>query len=179
MLLLFVPPYFRRFVVLTTGPTILRVSPAAALVGANGLQAVINYNTSLYLTDDSPAAEAHYRVRFYFDPNSIAMASGDNHYLFYGYTGTSQVILRVQFRFYTGNYQLRVALINDGATWRNSSWFTISDTAHFIELDWQAATTVAANNGYLVLWIDDVQKARLCLQRSPAPRTLAECDEEN
>ena len=43
----------------------------------------------------------------------------------------------------------------------NSDWFTISDTPHFIELDWRAATVSGANNGGLTLWIDGVQRANL------------------
>ncbi|HEX5809324.1 MAG TPA: right-handed parallel beta-helix repeat-containing protein, partial [Anaerolineales bacterium] len=57
----------------------LSVSPAAALSGANGLQAVINDTTVLSVTSDQPNAEPRYRLRFYFDPNSIAMANGDAH----------------------------------------------------------------------------------------------------
>jgi hypothetical protein len=142
-----------------TGGGDLSVSPAAALVGGFGLQAVINDNTALYLTDDSPAAEARYRARFYFDPNSIGMVSGDNHYLFYGYAGTSTAVVRVQFRFSNGSYQLRVALRDDASTWTTSTWFPISDAVHFIEVDWRAATAAGANNGALTLWIDGVQKA--------------------
>jgi uncharacterized protein YjiK len=135
----------------------LSVSPAAALVGANGLQVVIDDNTSIYATDDTPNAEPRYRTRFYFDPNSISMANGDSHYIFQGYSGTSTAVLRVQFRFSGGSYQVRAALRNDASSWANINWFTISDAPHVIELDWQAA----ANNGILTLWIDDVQQASL------------------
>jgi len=64
-----------------TGGGDLSVTAQAALKGNFGLQALINDNTSLYVTDDSPTAEKRYRARFYFDPNGITMASGDNHYL--------------------------------------------------------------------------------------------------
>jgi hypothetical protein len=63
----------------------LGVSATAALVGSNGLQALINDNNSLYVADDTPITEARYRARFYYDPNSITMASGNAHYIFYGY----------------------------------------------------------------------------------------------
>jgi hypothetical protein len=139
----------------------LSVSSAAALVGSRGMQATIDDNTSIYVTDDRANAERRYRARFYFDPNSIIMASGDNHYIFYGFSGTSTIVLRLQLRFSSGNYQLRAALRNDGSTWTNSNWFTISDATHFIELDWRAATAVGANNGGLTLWIDNVQQANL------------------
>ena len=139
----------------------LSVSTAAALVGSRGLQAVIDDINSIHVTDDTPNAEPRYRVRFYFDPNSISMLSGDTHFIFRGYSGASTIVLRVQFRFSNGNYQLRVGLVNDGSTFANSSWLTISDAPHAIELDWRASTGVGANNGGLTLWIDGVQQANL------------------
>jgi hypothetical protein len=139
----------------------LSVSAAAAMVGSLGMQAVIDDNNTIYVTDNLPAAEPRYRARFYFDPNSIVMASGDAHFIFNGFMGTSTAILRVEFRNFSGAYQVRGRLINDGSTWTNSSWFPISDAAHFIEVDWRAATAVGANNGGLTLWIDNVLQANL------------------
>ena len=125
------------------------------------MQAVIDDTTAIYVADDRPAAERHYRARFYFDPNSITMASGNAHYIFKGFVGTSTEALRVEFGQTSGNYQLRAALVDDGTIWTSSNWFTISDAPHFIELDWQAATAAGANNGSLTLWIDGVQQASL------------------
>ncbi len=139
----------------------LSVSTAAALVGSNGLLAFINDGTVMYVNDDSPNAEPRYRARFYFDPNSLSMASGDAHIILRGYSGTSAVVLRVEFGFAAGAYQIRAALVNDGSTWTNTNWFTISDSPHSIELDWRAATGTGANNGALTVWIDGTQQADL------------------
>jgi parallel beta-helix repeat protein len=139
----------------------LSVSPSAALVGGNGLQAVINDGTVMYVSDDRPNAEPRYRARFYFDPNSIAMANGDTHNIFRGFHGGSTVALRVVFAFSGGAYQIRAALVNDGSTFTDTNWFTISDAPHAIELDWRAATGAGANNGGLTLWIDGSQQADL------------------
>jgi hypothetical protein len=145
----------------TTDGGDLSVSGAAALIGGNGMRAVIDDNNSIYVTDDRPAAEPHYRVRFYFDPNSIGMAGGDTHFIFKGFMGTSTEVLQVEFRRFSGTYQLRARLLNDGSSWVSTNWFTISDAPHFIELDWRAATTAGANNGGLTLWIDGTQQANL------------------
>ena len=99
----------------------LSASAAAAIAGTSGLQALIDDNTSIFVTDDTPNAEARYRARFYFDPNSIPMANSDNHYIFQGYSGTSTAVLRLQFRFSSGSYQLRAALRNDSSTWTNTN----------------------------------------------------------
>jgi len=139
----------------------LSVSTAAALVGSRGLQAVIDDNNSIYVTDDRPTAEPRYRARFYFDPSPIRMGNGDAHFIFEGYTGTAITVLQVEFSRSSGKYQVRARLLNDGTTWTQTSWFIISDASHFIELDWRAATAVGANNGGLTLWIDNIQRANV------------------
>ena len=139
----------------------LSVSPSAALVGTQGMQALIDDANTIYVTDDTPNAEPRYRARFYFDPNSIAMGSTDAHFIFKGFMGTATDILQVELRPSSGVYQLRAKLLNDSATFIISNWFTISDAPHFIEVDWRAATSAGANNGGLTLWIDGVQQADL------------------
>jgi len=139
----------------------LGVSTAASLVGGNGLQALMDDNNSIYVTDDTPNAEPRYRARFYFDPNSISMSDGDTHFIFNGFEGTSAAVTRVDFRQSSGAYQLRARLLDDSSNWTDTNWFTISDASHFIELDWMAATAAGTNNGGLTLWIDGTQQADL------------------
>jgi hypothetical protein len=139
----------------------LSVITAATLIGNQGMRALINDNNVIYVTDDRPNAERRYRARFYFDPNSISMVSGNAHFIFRGLSGTSKAVLQMEFRLSSGIYQIRARLLNDGTTWTNTSWFTITDASHFIEFDWRAATAAGANNGSLTLWIDGVQKASL------------------
>jgi hypothetical protein len=139
----------------------LSVSPGAALQGSQGMQALIDDTIPIYVTDDKPVAEPRYRARFYFDPNSISMASGDAHFIFMGYIGTSTAVLRLEFQQLSGLFKLRARLINDAGTWLNTAWFTISDGPHPVEIDWRAATSAGANNGGLTLWIDGVQQAAI------------------
>ncbi len=122
--------------------------------GGYGLQALINDNHALYVTNDSPSAESHYRARFYFDPNSIVMVSGDKHFIFYGTNALSATVVRVEFGFSTGAYQLRAGLRWDDASSQSTPWVNITDAPHVIELDWQAATAAGANNGSVTFWID-------------------------
>ena len=139
----------------------LSVSPVAALVGSQGLQVVIDDTNTIYLTDDTPNAETRYRVRFYFDPNSITMASGDAHFIFKGFIGTGADILQVEFRNSAGAYQIRGKVLNDSSAFVVTNWFTITDAPHFIEVDWVASTGVGANNGGLSLRIDGFLQAAL------------------
>ncbi|MCC6616428.1 MAG: hypothetical protein IT320_23340 [Anaerolineae bacterium] len=146
----------------TTGGTDLSVTAAAALKGSFGMSALINDNTAIYVTDDLPTAETRYRARFYFDPNSIVMANNDAHQIFMGYTtGNTTAVLRIEFRYSSGNYQIRAGVLNDASTFTNTSYFTISDAPHYIELDWKASTAAGANNGGVTLWIDGTQQAAI------------------
>lgn len=138
----------------------LIVTAVAALDGDNGLQAEINDNNPTYIMDDTPNAEARYRVRFYFNPNSIQMAEGESFYLFTGYSDSAIDVLRVEFRIFNGIYQLRAALRDDGNIWTNSDWIDLEDITHMIELSWSAAST-GEEDGRLILWVDELQVANL------------------
>lgn len=140
----------------------LSVSASAALMGTRGLQALINDNNTIYVRDDSPVAEPRYRVRFYFDPNSIAMAANEMHQIFSGRTAAGTVVLQIEFRYTNSNaYQVRALIANEGTPYISSGWFTISDAPHALELDWRAATAPGANNGGVTFWIDGVQRANV------------------
>jgi len=135
----------------------LSVSPAAAMVGAYSMQAVIGNTTAMYAQDKTPNAEPRYRARFYFNPNGITMAAGDMHTIFYGFSGSTSV-LRVDFRYSGGAYQLEARALDNASAWSATPWFTISNGPHVIEFDWQAATAAGANNGNLTFWLDGVQQ---------------------
>ncbi len=137
-----------------TGTGGLSVSPLAALVDSNGMQVVINGITNIYTTDNTPNAEPHYRARFYFDPNSISMADGNAHYIFMGYD--TSAVFNIDFRFSGGNYQIRLRTLDDSQVAQSTAFVPISDAAHFIEMEWWAASAAGANNGGVNLWIDDV-----------------------
>jgi serine protease len=140
----------------------LSASPSAALVGGQGLQALIDDNNTLVVIDEIPAAETHYRVRFYFDPNSIPMAIGNAHLLFQGFSGSgSTQVLQLELRFQATGYELRALLVNDAKAWTSTSWIPLSDAPHILELYWRAATAAGANNGGLTFWIDGIQMADL------------------
>ncbi len=137
----------------------LSVSPAAAMQGALGMQAVLDDTVSIFLTDDMPNAETRYRARFYFAPNSLNMADGNAFFIFNAFMNTSTAVGRVEFRSSGGAYQVRARVMNDAGSWTNTAWFTISNGPHPLEIDWRAATAAGANNGGITLWIDGVQQA--------------------
>ncbi|MCC6455997.1 MAG: hypothetical protein IT328_13675 [Caldilineaceae bacterium] len=141
----------------------LAVARSAALIQRNGLRATIDDNVALSVVDEHPMGEARYRARFYFDPNSIAMAENDLHVLFSGYSGTelTRPVIRVELYYSNSTYRLRAGLLNDAASWRNSAPIRISDAPHVVEFDWKASTQAGANNGSLGFWIDEIQRSNL------------------
>jgi len=142
----------------------LLASSASALNGTGyGLEARITSNTEMYVSDTTPNTENQYRARFYFDPNSITMSNGNAHYILLGYYGSSTQAIRLELRYYALNYQIRASVRTDSGTYRTTSWFTISDAPHYIEINWVASTAAGANNGSLSLWIDGVSRASLNL----------------
>jgi hypothetical protein len=146
---------FSAWAVSSTNGGNLSVSPNAALAGSYGMQATFSNTTSMYVRDDSPNAETRYRARFYFNPNSITMASGNYIYLLQGHDASNRVILFLQFYRSSTGYQLRVRGYDSVlANYVNTPYVSISNAIHAIELDW-------ANDGHVTLWIDGQQQASL------------------
>jgi hypothetical protein len=139
----------------------LSVSADAALVGSNGLQAVIDDNNAIFLTDDLADQEAQYRARFYFDPNSIGMATGDAHTLMVGMQSPWTWVMRVSLGGYNGKYYLIAGLVDDSGVWTDSAWYLIGDTGHYVEVDWRAASGPGANDGGMTLWVDGEERVAL------------------
>jgi hypothetical protein len=86
------------------------------------------------------------------------MTSGNAHYLFYALDRNNTFLLRVKFRYYASQYQLRAEAVNDSNGWSQTAWAAVSDAPHFVEIAWQAASTAGANHGVLTFWVDDSQQ---------------------
>jgi hypothetical protein len=133
----------------------LYVSSEAALGGSYGLQAVIDDNRAIYVVDTTPAGETSYSVRFYFDPNSIAMASGNAHVIFKAVDAASRTAYQIELRSFQGDYQLRAYAPWDSDGAYATPWIRIWDDPHLIEVFWQAASADGAGDGSLSLSLDD------------------------
>jgi hypothetical protein len=135
----------------------LSASAAAALNLSYGLKARIDDTATRFVADWSPFAEKEIHVRFLFDPNSIVMLDGRSHYIFQALMGASKVVARIEFRYKTGAYQIRAGILDDTSGWRNTSWSTISNGPHSLEIGWYTATEEVPLDGHLTLWIDGVE----------------------
>ncbi|MEW6179159.1 MAG: RHS repeat-associated core domain-containing protein [Chloroflexota bacterium] len=129
----------------------LSVTTTAALRGSYGLQAVVNDTTTAYLQDNSPTAEPRYRARFYFDPNSAVMSNGHSQFIFVALDESlsqNNDILRLRLNYQNG-YRLRIEGRQNDGSLSYGTYQTLSDEAHFIEFDWQAAA-----NGRVDVYLD-------------------------
>jgi len=116
----------------------------------------------MYVRDDSPNADIQYRVRFYFDPNSTSMASGDYLYILQGYaTSSNAIVLRVEIKNNGGVYQVRAKILNNSGSWQSTSYVTITDAPHSLEVYWRAASAAGVNDGQLTFWVDGTQQGNL------------------
>jgi len=113
------------------------------------MQAQLSGTNQLYVADTTPAAEASYRARFSFDPNSISASTGQNHNLFTGLASSGSSIFRVQFTRTAAGYQVRVGLRTNAGGELFTAWSPLSDAPHTLELRWQAASA-----GVITLWLD-------------------------
>ena len=138
----------------------LSAADAARIQGPAGMSATINDAKLINVIDHKPTNEPRLRTRFYFDPNSIAMASGDFLVIYAAYSSGDRMLARIEFGF-AGGYHLRAGILNDSNRWINSSPFALSDGPHLIEIDWIKSATNTSINGALGLWIDESAVATL------------------
>lgn len=131
----------------------LSVSANGAMKGARAMRALIDDNTSIYVIDDRPAAEARYRARFYFHPNSIRMANGDSFTIHNASDAGAKTLYKVDLRLDASIYQLRAGVNSSSGVWTYSDWYNIGNKPHTIEVEWRAGDA-GQSNGILALWID-------------------------
>ena len=131
----------------------LSVSPAAAMVGSNGMLALIDNTTSMYVQDLTPNAEPRYRARFYMNLNNLSMATGDSFRILTTRNGSVDVV-RIDLLRNAAGVFLRASTRTDAGPYMFTSFFSIPATGPTaIEFDWSAATSAGANNGSFSLWI--------------------------
>ncbi|HEX2910297.1 MAG TPA: S8 family serine peptidase [Chloroflexia bacterium] len=123
------------------------VTTAAAMAGSKfGLQAVTSNGSTAYVVDNSPTAEKNYHARFYFNPNGTGTGSSQQDILA-GQDAATKTIFRIQYR-RTGtspnySYQIRAGVLKSGGSTGYTNWYSITNTAHAIEIAWQSSKTAS------------------------------------
>jgi RHS repeat-associated protein len=134
----------------------LSVTSAAAIEGNYGLQATADGQNELYVRNDLPMDATHYDARFYFNPNGVDIPSGEQLGLFRGVDFATGNVLEVRLQNVNGDYQLQALAYDDSGVPAATSWYTITDETHMVEVERWAASGPGANDGQLVFRLDDV-----------------------
>ncbi|MEZ4656113.1 MAG: hypothetical protein R2911_00910 [Caldilineaceae bacterium] len=129
----------------------LSVTAGAAQSGGYGLQAAITSGSAGYVVDNSPNNETSYHARFYLNPHGATINSTAQDILV-GLNAANQMVFRVQLRRSGSNYQIRSVITRSGGS-TNTSWYTISNAYHAIEISWQTASSASFS-----LYIDGALK---------------------
>jgi len=139
----------------TTDGGDLSVSTQSSAVGTYGMQALLDDSAEILVYDHTPNNETHYSARFYFDPNDV-QSPNDGFYLTALTSSGAGWVACLLFE-PQGNdyYSLNLCGKNDAGNWLETEAVLIADEWQAIELEWKAATSSGANNGYFKLYIGD------------------------
>jgi hypothetical protein len=137
----------------------LRATAASAMKATTvGLRGLVNDTSALYVEDDSPGDEAHYRARFYIDPNGFDPGESQAHLRTRTFIAFSEapprrlsaVVLKRQ----GGSFSLMGRVRLDDNTQVDTGFFPISDSPHAVEIELRKASSPAAFDGYFEMKVD-------------------------
>ncbi len=137
----------------------LSVSAAAGLGSTSmGLQAVVDDTVGIYVQDDTPNDDTHYRARFYFDPNGFDPGEANHAFrtrIFIAFEeNPNRRLVAIVLKRQGGAYSIMGRTRLDDNTQADTGFVPISDEPHVIEFEWKRSTTPDANDGWFELWID-------------------------
>jgi hypothetical protein len=143
----------------------LAATESSALAGAFGLEANVDDLNPLYVQDDSPGNETHYRARFLFDPHGFDTGEANLHRrnrVFIAFAeGPQRRVAVVVLRRQNGLYALLGRARLDDNTQADTPFVPISDAPHTVEIDLVRASGPDANDGQFEMWVDGVSSGRL------------------
>jgi hypothetical protein len=141
----------------------LSVSAGAALAGTDyGLALLIDDTNDLRVTKNISLSTTDIRLRFYIDPNGLSMSTGALAEIQAVKVNTTPGSICLVSLYYDGSdYQIKATAIEDNGTEIDSSYYTITDSAHYIEIHLDRSGSAGMSNGTLDLWIDGVHKEQI------------------
>jgi len=130
---------------------------AAAMVGAKGLKCLMDDTTSIYGTKNLTKATT-YRARFYFDPNSVTMATLNTFYMNYlrQNGGSSYTMFGFALRKQATYYQFFLSANDDTNTYPYFYSLELTDAPHYVEVQVVQAATAVSSDGTIQCWVDGV-----------------------
>lgn len=138
----------------------LSVAAAAALNGSNyGLSIHYNANTTAKYAGHgiSLLNETDVRFRFFYNPNTITLVSTLQQ-IFTTSSGSAAHngihMLNVVHKYASGDYRLRLGIINDAHSATTGTEIIITNAAHRVEVQCHRASSSVAADGWASMWID-------------------------
>jgi hypothetical protein len=133
----------------------LSVVGGSLLNGTYCLSFAIDNTTEKYAYKNSSTQSNRFRVGLKLDPNSLSMAASASVALFRalkngGSYGPAAVVDLV----YSGGYQLKFYVYNDGNTEKGNYAVNISDAPHTFEIDMVRETTSSSADGSYACYVD-------------------------
>jgi hypothetical protein len=107
------------------------------------------------LIDETPVNQTTFAVSFNFDINSLSMADGERFRFVQVKCGAERPFFIV-LKYNGGQYFIQLNTLLDDRTKVKTGWYLLTDAPHTIEVDWQAASTPGADDGFVELYLDDV-----------------------
>ena len=92
------------------------------------------------------------RLIFYFDPNTMTMATNDRFLLIQALDG-SDTVFTAEIQDDGTNYEVRVTRYTDVAATASTSFYDLSDASNTIRIDWESSPADGSNAGKLALFI--------------------------
>lgn len=131
------------------------------MVGNYGMAVNIDDPTPIYVQDDTPNGEDHYRCRFYLNPGGVALDKWETHDIFNLYKSGGEYGMRLWLggrRSFANGYSLAFVFREDDYSTKTSQYYNIDSNPHLIELDYVSGS---GTSGSLSLLIDGQFKQTL------------------
>ncbi len=141
-----------------TGSGDMTVGGACAMVGSYGLCLPSTNDKRKQMIDSTPDDDRRYYGSFWLDTNGFDLSGAADRIRIFQGRMDAQFPFIVLLRDNAGTYQIRLRVQTDAGpgNYVDTAWWTITDAPHRIQVDWKAATGVGTDDGWGILWIDDV-----------------------
>jgi hypothetical protein len=127
-----------------------------------GMQAAANGTNPMYVVDDHPTNQSHYRGRFYFSPGTFNPGETNAHFraimfIAFDTAPIQRRVMTIVLKRQGGAYSVMGTVRRDDNVNVTTPFFAVADPtyAHTVEFDWKRSTGPGANNGTFTFWLDN------------------------
>jgi len=137
----------------------LAANGTSPLGGAYDMTGVVNDTSPLYVEDDGPVDEDHYRARFRIDARDFDPGMSQGHFRVRTFIvfeeAPTRRLVAVVLKRQGAQVSLEARTRRDDNSQADTGFFPIASGPHAVEIEWKRASTSLSGDGELRLWIDD------------------------